>query len=115
MRKSGRSAAGYRRTMASGTHLRVLAPECRRIEAGSMRIEATATLGRVAAEAVPFGVTGDAALQVLARRLPVTQQKRPLRVVVPGVQCPSSTQPGLHMAVGAELSSVVAVAATGFA
>jgi len=56
-------------------HRWVLAAERSRIEAGTVRVEAPAAHGRVAGEAVSLGMTGDAAFQVLARGLPMVEQK----------------------------------------
>jgi hypothetical protein len=73
---------GNQRTVTGGTHLRVLPPERRRIEARTMRVEPAASQRRVAGETVTLGMAGDAALEVLSRRLAVAQQERPLGVVV---------------------------------
>ena len=78
-----------------------------------MGIEATASQCRVAGETVPFGMTGDAALQILTRRLTMPQEKGTPRIVITCVQVSSRAQPGVHVAVSAELRVVVAVAAVG--
>ena len=65
-------------------------------------------------EAVALGMAGHAALQVLPRRLAMTQQEGLLGIMVAGVQLTSSTKARLHMTVSAELAGVVTVAAVCF-
>ena len=100
--------------MADSASLRILPSECACIEARPMGIEATASQCRVAGETVPFGVTGDAALQILTRRLTMPQEKGTPGIVITCVQLSSSAQPGIHVAVSTELRVVVAVAAIRF-
>jgi len=93
--------------------LGVLAAECLGIEPRAMGAESAAAQGRVAAEAVALGMTGDAALQILPRRLAVPQEKELLGVVITRVQLASGAQTCLHVAVGAELAGVMTIAAVG--
>jgi hypothetical protein len=78
-----------------------------------MGIEASAAQGGVAGETVALGVAGHAALQVLSGGLAVTENEGSFSVVIPCVQGSSSRESGLDMAVGAELTGVVAIAAAG--
>jgi hypothetical protein len=96
--------------MARGAHLRVALPQPCGIEAGSVRIEAAPALRRVAREAVTLGMAGDAALQTLARRLAVSEEKRALRVVEVGFGAEDGRghDAGLPMARLTELAGVVA-------
>ncbi len=66
--------------MAGSTRLGILALQ-RPVKAGSVRIESPSPQGRVAGETVPLGMTGDAALEILSRRLAVAQEKRTLGIV----------------------------------
>lgn len=68
--------------MARGTHLRVLAPQPRRIEAGSVWIEATGAERRVARQTIALYMAADTGLQILARRLAMPQTEEPLGIVV---------------------------------
>jgi hypothetical protein len=79
-----------------------------------MGIEPAAAQGRVAGKAIALGVTRRAALQVLSRRLSVTHKEELLGIVISGVELALGAQSRLHMAVGAELGGIVAVAAAGF-
>ena len=67
----------------------------------------------MAGQAVPFGVTGYAALQVLPGRLAVAQEKRLLGIVVSCVESPSGGEPGTHMTVCTKLARIMTVAAAG--
>ena len=99
--------------VAGRAHLRILAAEGRRVESGAMRIEAAPAQSGVTGKAVPFGVAGCAAFEILACRLPVAQQKETLGIMIAGVQLPPGAEPARYMAVGAKLAGVVAVAARG--
>jgi hypothetical protein len=79
-----------------------------------MRIEPPATNSGVAGQAVALGVAGHAALQALPSGLTVAQKEEFFGIVIAGLQLSASAQTGLHVTVGAELPSVVAVAAAGF-
>jgi len=72
--------------VAGGTHLGVLALEPVGIEAGAVWIEAAATLGGMAGEAISFRVATDAGLEALPRGLAVTGQEELLAVVKPGAE-----------------------------
>jgi hypothetical protein len=61
--------------MAGRAHLRIFPSECGRIEARSVRIEASASQCRVTGKAITLGMTRDAALQVLSGCLTMAQQK----------------------------------------
>ena len=76
------SVARDGRPVARRAHRGVLAAEGLRVEARTVRVEPAAALGGVAAETVPLRMTGDAALQVLASRLTVVQEKLRLGIVV---------------------------------
>lgn len=104
-------AIGNQRTVTRRTHLRVLPPERRRIEPRTMGVEPPPAQSRVAGETVTLGMAGDAALEILSRRLAVAQQERPLGIVVSRVERPFRREPGVHMTVGAKLTRVVAIAA----
>jgi hypothetical protein len=78
-----------------------------------MGVEPPAAQGGVAGEAVAFGVAGNAALQVLPSGLSVPKQERSLGVMIACVEPTSSGEPRADMAGGAELTGVVAIAATG--
>jgi hypothetical protein len=104
---------GNQRTVTRGTHLRVLPPERCRIEARTMGVEPAASHRRVTGETVTLGMAGDAALEVLSRRLAVAQQERPLGIVVSRVERPFRGEPGVHVTVGAKLTRVVAIATAG--
>ncbi|HZA98112.1 MAG TPA: hypothetical protein VE399_05000, partial [Gemmatimonadales bacterium] len=69
----------------------------------------------MAGEAVAFGVAGDAALEILPRSLAVTQEERPLSIVVASVQLPPGAEAAPHVTISAELALVVAVSAGGLA
>ena len=101
--------------MAGRTHLRILPPERGRIEARPVGIEAPASQRRMAGQTIAFGMTGDAALQILSRRLTVPQEEGTAGIMIPGVQLSSSAQAGIHVTISAELGAVVAVAAVGLA
>src|SRR5918995_2335813 len=100
--------------MAGSAHLRIFPSECSRIEAWAVRVEASASQRRMAGQTVALGMTCDAALQILPCRLAMAQQKGTPRIVITCVQLSSSAQPGVYVAVGAELRVVVAVAAVRF-
>ena len=104
---------GNQRTVTRGTHLRVLPPERRRIETRTVGVEPAASQRRVAGETVTLGMAGDAALEILSRRLAVAQQERPLSIVVSRVERPFRGEPGVHVTVGAKLTRVVAIATAG--
>lgn len=110
---SGRRTTGNRGTVAGGTHLRVLASQRGRIEAWPVGIETPATLCRVAGKAVALRMAGNAALQILAGGLSMTQEEDSLGIVITAVELPLSAEPALDVAVGAELARVVAVTAGG--
>ena len=98
--------------MTGRAHRRVLAPQRSGIEAGTVRVESPAAHGRVAGQAVALGMAGDAALQILACRLTVIEQEGLLGVVIAAVsKLAGRDEAGVHVAVGAELPLVVAVAA----
>ena len=97
--------------MAGGAGLRVLPLQRRRIESRTVRIEPPPPLSRVAGKTVPLGVAGDAALEILSRRLAVAQQEQSLGIVVARVERSSRGEPGAHVAVSAKLARIVAIAA----
>src|SRR5689334_9690468 len=88
--------------------LRVLTPEPLRVEPGAVRIESTSALRRMAGETVALGVTGDAALDVLARRRAVIQLEPRARVVIGLLQPARRDEPRAQMTRGAERALVVA-------
>ena len=98
--------------MAGGAGLGVLPLQRRRIEPGTVRIEPPSALSRVAGKTVPLGMAGDAALEILSRRLTVTQQERALGIVIPRAERSFRGETGAHVTVGAKLSRIVAIAAT---
>jgi hypothetical protein len=104
---------GYRGAVTGSAHLRVLAPERCRIEARPVGIKPPSRQRRMAGETIPFRVTSHAALQVLPCGLAMAEQEEPLGIMIAAVQLPSSTEPGLDMAIGTELARVVAVTARG--
>ena len=104
---------GNQRAVAGRAHLRVLPPERRRIETRTVGVEPAASQRRVAGETVTLGMAGDAALEILSRRLAVAQQERPLSIVVSRVERPFRGEPGVHVTVGAKLTRVVAIATAG--
>ena len=79
-----------RRTVTYGAGLRVLAPQRLRIEAGAMGIEPPAAYHRMAGETISLRMAGDAALQILPRRLAMIQQEILLGIVVAPIQLPLS-------------------------
>jgi hypothetical protein len=69
--------------VAGGTHLGVLARETVGIEPGAVWIEAAATLGGMAGEAISFRVATYAGLEALTRGLAVAGEEELLTVVKP--------------------------------
>jgi len=106
---------GDQRAVAGGAGLRVLPPQGFRIESRSVRVKSLSRESRVAGEAIPLRMATDAALQILPRGLAMPEQEVLLGVMIAGVQRALGTEPGLDVAVGAELSGIVAVAAAGLA
>ena len=74
------------RTVTYSARLRVLAPERLRIEAGPVRVEPPAAYHRMTGETIPLGMAGDAALQILPRRLAMIQGEELLRIVVAPIE-----------------------------
>jgi hypothetical protein len=70
------------RPVTRRAHGRVLPAEGFRVEPRAVRVKPAASHRGVAAETVPLRMTGDTALQVLASRLAVVQEKLRLGVVV---------------------------------
>jgi hypothetical protein len=101
--------------MARGAHLGILAPEGRRVETGTMRVEPAASDRGVAGKAVTLGMARDAAFEVLSCSLAVSQEERPLGVVVPRIQRAPRGQSGLDVAACAELTRVMAITTAGLA
>ena len=101
--------------MTGGTGLGILALERCGIETRAVGIEAPAPGRGVAGKAVPLGMTGDAALQILAGRLSVIEGEGLLRVMK--ADAPKRTardQSRADMAIGAELGLAVALVAGAF-
>jgi hypothetical protein len=88
---------GNQRTVTRRTHLRVLPPERRGIESGTVRIEPSSPLSRVTGETVPLGMAGDAALEILSRRLAVAQQDDRLASWYPASSAPLAESPAVTM------------------
>lgn len=101
--------------MAGGARLGVLAPEGCRIESWPVGIEAPTPQRGMAGEAVALGMAGHTAFQVLACGLSVIQEKGLLRIMKAAAPKQAGRdQSRADMAVGAELSLVVAVVARAF-
>ena len=112
MKRVAGSIARDGRPVAGGAHRRVLAAEGFRVEPGTVRIEPATALGRVAAETVPFRMTGHAALQVLASGLTMVQEEFRLGVMVArATQAIRRAEAGTHVAIRAELRLVVTIGA----
>ena len=99
--------------MADRTGLGVLSPERFWIEPGTVGINPPSPGRGVTGEAVSLGMTRHTALQVLPSGLAVPQGEGAFGVVKPGVQRASTREAGLDVAVGAELTGVVAIATAG--
>ena len=101
--------------MTCSAGLGVFPLECGRIEPGTVGIEPPPALRRVTGETVPLGVAGNAALEALPRGLAVIEDEGLLRIMKADASEPAwCDQSRVHMAVGAELSLVVAFIARAF-
>ena len=99
--------------MADRAHLWVVAAEPVGVEAGPVRIEPATTERRVTSEAVALGMAGNAALQALARRLPMGENEAGVPVVEASAKRALGREPCLLVAVCAECARVMALGARG--
>jgi hypothetical protein len=97
--------------MTCSARLGILALECCGVETRPVGVEPPATLRRVASEAVTLGMARDTTLEVLPSSLSVSQHERPFGVVVSGVERRTRREAGVHVALGTELTCIMAVAA----
>lgn len=101
--------------MTSGAGLGVLPPERTGVETRTVGIEVATPRRRVARKAVTLGMTGDAALEILAGGLSVIKEEGLLRIMEARAPKPAGRdQPRADMAVGAELGLAVALVAGAF-
>jgi hypothetical protein len=96
--------------MTCSARLGILALECRGVETRPVGVEPPATLCRMASEAVTLGMARDTALEVLPSSLPVSQHEGPFGVMIPGVERSTCREAGVHVALGTELTRIMAVA-----
>jgi hypothetical protein len=107
--------ARNQRAVTSGAGLGVLPPERSGVETRTVGIEVATPCRGVARKAVTLGMTGDAALEILAGGLSVIKEEGLLRIMEARAPKPAGRdQSRADMAVGAELGLAVTLAAGAF-
>jgi len=99
--------------VAGGADIGVLAPQPRRVEAGTVRVDVPTADGGVAGQTITLDMAPYARLQTLPRRLAVACDEELLGIVVASPQRPSRHQPRRGVAARTEAPDVVAVTARG--
>ena len=84
------STAGNVPSVAGCAGLGILPSEPLGVEAGTVGVEPTTALGRVADQTTPLRVTADATFEILPGGDPVVQPERGVRVVIALPQHPAS-------------------------